>query len=238
MIKMQIITKNDSLRKITAQKNKISDGTDVQKNTKNDIIYSGEKDEKTIIVGIGASTGGPKALQEVLAALPGTFAFPVVVVQHMPPGFTKSLASRLDGLCELTVKEAEDGEKLSIGNIYIAPGDYHLKVIRRPGGSFIIALDKTAQVNGHRPSVDVMFESIYEAKPFGAVGVIMTGMGSDGVNGLRLIKKLPKSYIIAQDEATSTVFGMPGAAVKAGLADAVLPVNEISSHLLKVLGGV
>lgn len=235
---MHIITKNDSIRKITAQKNKISDGKDVQKNTKNDIIYSVEKDEKTIIVGIGSSTGGPKALQEVLASLPAGFAFPVVVVQHMPPGFTKSLASRLDGLCELTVKEAQDGEKLNAGSVYIAPGDYHLRVIRKPGGSFAVALDKSQQVNGHRPSVDVMFESIYEAKPFGAVGVIMTGMGSDGVNGLRLIRKLPRTYIIAQDEATSTVFGMPGSAVKAGVVDVVLPLNEISSHLLKVLGGV
>lgn len=185
------------------------------------------------IVAIATSTGGPRALQEVISTLPSNLDASVVVVQHMPAGFTRSLAERLDSISAVRVKEAEDGEKLSAHTVYIAPGDRHLKVEKTPGG-YGIKLDDSARYNGHKPSADVMYDSIARMGIKNVVGVIMTGMGSDGAAGLRAIKK-NGAFNISQDEKTSVVYGMPKAAVKIGVVDIVVGINNISEEIVKSL---
>ncbi|WP_394137074.1 protein-glutamate methylesterase/protein-glutamine glutaminase [Cytobacillus oceanisediminis] len=184
------------------------------------------------IICIGTSTGGPRALQRVLTELPGNLNAPVLIVQHMPAGFTKSLASRLNGLSELTVKEAEEGDVLEKGTAYIAPGGFHLKV-GRSGRDLVLHLDESPPKNGHRPSVDIMFESLSELKDFRKIAVIMTGMGADGREGLAAIKKSGEVKAIAESMDTSIVFGMPRAAIEAGLIDDVQNVERIAESILK-----
>ncbi|MFS0782282.1 protein-glutamate methylesterase/protein-glutamine glutaminase [Bacillus sp. 1P06AnD] len=184
------------------------------------------------LVAIGTSTGGPRALQSVLTMLPKDFSLPIVIVQHMPPGFTKSLASRLDQLSEISVKEAEDGDVLEKGTAYLAPGGYHLKV-EGNGTILKIALSKDEVRNGHRPSVDVMFESISLVKHLSTIAVVMTGMGSDGTKGLALIKENQPAVCIAESEETSIVFGMPKSVIGAKLADTVEHVENIADAILR-----
>jgi len=190
---------------------------------------------KTLIA-IGTSTGGPRALQEVLPNIPGNVPAAVLVVQHMPPGFTKSLADRLNNLSELNVKEAEEGEVIKPGYAYIAPGDYHMEVAKTTEGVLKIRLTKGALVNGHRPSVDVMMDSIAKTGFPSVIGVILTGMGSDGSKGIVNIKKANKGFIISQDEQSCVVYGMPMAAVKTGVVDAVVPLKNIAEDIVKNLG--
>lgn len=186
------------------------------------------------LVCIGTSTGGPRALQQVLTSLPKTIDAPILVVQHMPAGFTKSLAVRLDSISEITVKEAEDGDVLQKGTAYIAPGGYHLKV--KDGGSNItIYLDRTDPINGHRPSVDVMYQSVSELKNYSKVAVIMTGMGSDGANGLKALKSSGGTIAIAESEETSVVFGMPKSAIATNLVDEVVNLKEIAATIMKYI---
>ncbi|MDQ0214282.1 two-component system chemotaxis response regulator CheB [Oikeobacillus pervagus] len=187
---------------------------------------------KKIIV-IGTSTGGPRALQEVLTRLPADIHAPILIVQHMPPKFTKSLATRLNRLCKIKVKEAEDGEILQLGTAYIAPGDYHLKV-KEIGGTVAVHLDKTPPRNGHRPAVDVLFESVSPLH-FDKIAVVMTGMGSDGANGLVKLKREGNVRAIAESKDTSVVFGMPKSAIATHLIDDVRPVNQIAKAILKYL---
>jgi two-component system chemotaxis response regulator CheB len=184
------------------------------------------------IICIGTSTGGPRALQRVLTELPGNINAPVLIVQHMPAGFTKSLAIRLNSLSELTVKEAEEGDILEKGTAYIAPGGFHLKV-GRSGRDLVLHLDESPPKNGHRPSVDIMFESLSELKDFRKIAVIMTGMGADGREGLAAIKKSGEVKAIAESKETSIVFGMPRAAIEAGLIDDVQNVERIAESILK-----
>ncbi|MCE7794585.1 chemotaxis response regulator protein-glutamate methylesterase [Salipaludibacillus sp. CUR1] len=184
------------------------------------------------MVVIGTSTGGPKALQKVLPLLPATFPHPVLVVQHMPEGFTKSLSERLDALSHIKVKEAENGEIIKKGVAYIAPGGYHLKV-RRVGTSVAIHLDQSPSVNGHRPSVDVMFTSLSAVKLDKVIAVLMTGMGQDGKNGLLHLKKSVKTAAIAESESTAVVFGMPKAAIETNLVDEVKDIDAIAASLIK-----
>ncbi len=184
------------------------------------------------IICIGTSTGGPRALQKVLADLPGNLNAPILIVQHMPAGFTKSLASRLNGLSELTVKEAEEGDILKNGTAYIAPGGFHLKVVRI-GRDLVLHLDESPPKNGHRPSVDVMFESIGELRNVRKIAVIMTGMGADGRDGLAFIKENGEVKAIAESKETSIVYGMPRAAIEAGLVDEVQNVERIAESILK-----
>ncbi|KZE32719.1 protein-glutamate methylesterase/protein-glutamine glutaminase [Crenobacter luteus] len=186
------------------------------------------------LVCIGASTGGTEALRELLCALPAAMP-PILVVQHMPEGFTHSFAQRLDGVCALSVKEAEDGEPLRPGTVYIAPGHSHLRVRRRSSG-LAAALDKGEPVNRHRPSVDVLFRSASELPAGRVLGVILTGMGRDGAEGMRCLKEAG-AYNIAQDEATCVVYGMPKEAVAAGGVDEVLPLAWIAPRLLERLRG-
>ena len=181
------------------------------------------------IVALGASTGGTEALRDILCAMPAD-APPMVVVQHMPEAFTASFAARLSSLGRMAVREAVDGERLRRGEALIARGDHHLR-IRRVGYELVTEVGRDAPVSLHRPSVDVLFRSVAEAAGPGSVGVILTGMGSDGAAGLRALR-LAGAHTIAQDEATSVVYGMPGAAVAAGGVCESLPLDRIAASIL------
>jgi two-component system chemotaxis response regulator CheB len=185
--------------------------------------------EATRVVAIGISTGGPNALQYLLARLPGDFPGSIIVVQHMPQGFTQMFANRLDETCAIDVKEAQSGDMIVAGRALICPGDRHIKVRRMPLGNTAVLTDEP-RVNGHRPSVDVLFRSM--AAEFGsrAVGLLMTGMGEDGASGLGLIKNAG-GMTIAQSEETCVVFGMPKAAIERGFAMRVLPLDMMASTL-------
>jgi two-component system, chemotaxis family, protein-glutamate methylesterase/glutaminase len=192
------------------------------------------KNSSKKILCIGTSTGGPRALQKVLTGLPGNIDVPIFIVQHMPSGFTKSLADRLNSLCDITVKEAEHGEVIRKGVAYIAPGGYHLKV-KRIGTSLAIDIELSEVRNGHRPSVDVMFESISELHEYVKIAVIMTGMGSDGSKGLKQLKESGQVIGIAESEESSIVFGMPKAAIATNHIDNVVPLDNISGTILRYL---
>lgn len=187
------------------------------------------------IVAIGTSTGGPKSLQDVIPKIPGNIPAAFLIVQHMPPGFTKSLSERLNSMSELTVKEAEAGEVIKAGYAYIAPGDYHM-LVEKTGGTVRIRLSKEPPVGGHRPAVDVMMESLSNAAYKNIAAVIMTGMGGDGSEGIKLIKKNNGGYIIAQDEKSCIVYGMPKVAVQTGAVDVVVPLKEIAAEIIKYVG--
>lgn len=184
------------------------------------------------LVAIGTSTGGPQALQSVITRLPGNLPCGVVIVQHMPAGFTKSLAERLDSISEIAVKEAENDEMIKEGQVYIAPGNYHMRIAPANGGRKIV-LSQEPPVGNHRPAVNVMFDSVAQ---FGKdlISVIMTGMGCDGCEGMKKIKA-SGGYSIAQDEPTCVVYGMPKAVVDAGLADEVRPLSKIAEAIVEAV---
>ncbi|MFZ3587902.1 protein-glutamate methylesterase/protein-glutamine glutaminase [Bacillus sp. DJP31] len=186
------------------------------------------------IVCIGTSTGGPRALQQVLTRLPREMDAPLLIVQHMPPGFTKSLAVRLNSLCQIEVKEAEDGEILRKGIAYIAPGGFHLKV-KKIGSSIAVQLDQSPPRNGHRPAVDVLFESVSKLSEYAKIAVIMTGMGSDGTDGLKEMKSTGEVLSMAEAEETSIVFGMPKSAIATNKVDIVVNLDEIATQIMKKL---
>ena len=184
------------------------------------------------IIFIGASTGGTEATKEVLMNLPPDSPA-VVITQHMPPGFTKSYANRLDGLCRIRVKEAVDGERVLPGHAYIAPGGFHLSV-ERSGANYIARVSDGEPVNRHKPSVEVLFESAARVVGQNALGIMLTGMGADGAKAMRTMKDAG-SYNVCQDEATCVVFGMPREAIAHGAADEVLPLQRIAPALLERL---
>ncbi len=186
------------------------------------------------IVTIGISTGGPFSLQRVVPLLPVNFPVPVAIVQHMPAHFTKSLAERLDSISRLEVCEAEDGMELSGGKVYIAPGGLHMK-FRRSGGSARITVSHDPGDTLHRPSVDVMFSSAFELFGGNVLAAVMTGMGHDGVEGARLIRRAG-GKVIAQNEDSCVVYGMPRSIVEADLADAIVPLENIAATLAGALG--
>ncbi|WP_323119412.1 protein-glutamate methylesterase/protein-glutamine glutaminase [Burkholderia alba] len=189
--------------------------------------------EKLIIV--GASTGGTEAIREVLTPLPPD-APAVLIAQHMPPGFTKSFAQRLNGLCRIAVKEAEHGERVLPGHAYIAPGHAHL-LLARSGANYIAHLSEEPPVNRHRPSVDVLFRSAALHAGKNAVGVILTGMGRDGAAGLLEMKR-SGAYTFAQDEASCVVFGMPREAIALGGADDIAPLADMSRRIMARLASM
>ncbi|MEZ7171418.1 chemotaxis response regulator protein-glutamate methylesterase [Sporosarcina sp. OR05] len=198
---------------------------------------SGKKMSKqlTSFVIIGTSTGGPRALQAVLTELPKSIPAPILVVQHMPPGFTKSLAQRLDGLSEIHVKEAEDGEPFVNGTAYIAPGGKHL-IIDAGSNGYNVRLDEIEPPRkGHRPAVDVLLESASNFPAIQFLSVIMTGMGHDGKEGLQTLKASCNTIAIAESERTSIVYGMPKAIRDAGLADQVVDLEEIPTVIMNSL---
>lgn len=184
------------------------------------------------IVAIGTSTGGPSALQSVLPQLPADFPVPVIVAQHMPPGFTGPLAQRLNGLCALNVREGIHGEVLKAGTVYVAPAGKQIQVMRRNGQLLLNIGDESPITTLYHPSVDVMFLSLAKAVGKGALGVVMTGMGNDGLKGMREIKTL-EGFAIAEAEETCVVYGMPRAIVDAGLADRVVPLGEIGQVIVE-----
>ena len=190
----------------------------------------------TPIVTMGTSTGGPRALKEVFTQLPADLDAPLVIVQHMPKGFTKSLAERLNKSCLLQVKEAEHGEGLRNGTAYIAPGGYHIQVMSDVRGHLFFNLDESAPLQGHRPAVDRLLLSLAALEKVQTISVVMTGMGSDGRRGLHELKrKHPQTYSIVESENSCIVFGMPNAIIKAGLADEVIPLSGIGSSIIKAL---
>jgi two-component system chemotaxis response regulator CheB len=187
--------------------------------------------QRVDLLAVGCSTGGPEALTSVLTRMPADLPVPVVVVQHMPPVFTRLFAERLDRASKLTVTEAVDGTTLRPGHVYIAPGDRHLEVVRSG------TVTKTRLHDGPpecfcRPAVDVLFRSVAAAFKGSALGVVLTGMGQDGKRGAEYLRS-GGSRIVVQDEATSVVWGMPGAIATAGLADSILPLDQIGSAVLE-----
>lgn len=183
------------------------------------------------IVAIGTSTGGPRALHEVICSLPANFPSPVLVVQHMPPKFTKSLAQRLDSFSSLQVVEATNGEKVSAGVVYIAPGGHHMELGKDIDG-YRIRLTEQPLRNGHRPSVDVLFESLIDHQELKRHAVIMTGMGSDGAKGMMQLAQSGAVSTIAESEETCVVYGMPRCAIEGGHVRTVLPLQHIASELV------
>jgi two-component system chemotaxis response regulator CheB len=181
------------------------------------------------LVAIGASTGGTEALAQVLRALPAD-APPVVIVQHMPEKFTAAFAQRLDGLCQVRVAEAGPGDRLLPGQALIAPGDHHM-LLRRSGASYQVEIVSGPHVARHRPSVDVLFRSVAQAAGPNALGMLLTGMGDDGARGL-LEMRQAGAGTIAQDEATSVVFGMPGEALRRGATDRALPLSRMAEEIV------
>lgn len=192
---------------------------------------------KEKVVVIGASTGGPPVLERILSELPYNFSAAILIVQHMPAKFTKSLAERLDRISEVVVKEAEEGDVVELGRAYVAPGDFHMTVKRkriRSKAKTIISLNQHPLVHGLRPSVDVTMKSVAAVYGEDAIGIILTGMGEDGAEGMRAIKRR-NGKTIAQDEATSLIFGMPKRVIEKGDADYVFPAFEISKGIIKLL---
>jgi two-component system, chemotaxis family, protein-glutamate methylesterase/glutaminase len=183
----------------------------------------------TKLVAIGVSTGGPQALEFLLAQLPPDFPGSIVIVQHMPEGFTDMFARRLDEICPLPVKEAQSGDILQAGRVLVCPGSRHLRVKRLTMGDVVVLSDE-ARVNGHRPSVDVLFNSVAEEFGSQAVAVLMTGMGDDGAEGLGAVKK-SGGLTIAQNEESCVVFGMPKAAIERGYALRVVALDVLASTL-------
>ncbi len=181
------------------------------------------------IICIGASTGGTEAIREVLTPMPAD-APAIVITQHMPPGFTTSFATRLNGLCKIRVAEARDGERILPGHAYIAPGGRHLR-IERSGSNYIAVVEDTEPVNRHRPSVEVLFKSCARVIGPNAIGIMLTGMGADGASAMREMKDAG-SYNYVQDEASCVVFGMPRMAIQHGAAHEVLPLNQIAPAVL------
>ncbi|MEC0240512.1 chemotaxis response regulator protein-glutamate methylesterase [Paenibacillus dokdonensis] len=196
---------------------------------------SEQRDGFNQIVAIGCSTGGPRALKAVLEKIPGDLPAPVVIVQHMPPNFTKSLAQRLNSFSSLEVMEAEHGMGLKAGCAYIAPGGKHMRVTQGPGGRFSLILSEDEPLNGHRPSVDVLFESLLPLEALKRHAVLMTGMGSDGA---RMMKRLYDSGVcstFAESEETCIVYGMPRSAVELNCVSHVLPLQEIAAGVIRAV---
>ncbi len=183
-------------------------------------------------VTIGISTGGPLSLQKVIPQLSKKINCPIFIVQHMPPKFTKSLADRLNSMSELEVKEAENKEAVRDGVVYIAPGGLHMTIDRNNLGTFFVSISKEPSSSLYRPSVDVMIDSVVDGYGKNTLGIIMTGMGKDGLEGIGKMKQTG-GYCIAQDEESSVVYGMPKAVTEAGFADVIAPLDKISEIINK-----
>ena len=194
-------------------------------------MVTGEK-----IVAIASSTGGPKALQFVIPLLPANLDAPVVLVQHMPAGFTKSLAERLNTLGKIAVKEAEDGDILEKGHVYIAPGGKHMKLAKAPGNRTRIFFSDEPAREGVKPAANYMYESLSDTSYAEVCCVVLTGMGADGTQGIVNLEKSKKLHIISQDEASCAVYGMPKAIALSGLVNEVLPLTKIADAITKEIG--
>jgi two-component system chemotaxis response regulator CheB len=183
------------------------------------------------VVAIGTSTGGPGALSELIPQLPADLPVPIVIVQHMPPLFTRLLAERLNVIASLEVREGKEGEKVRRGQVWIAPGDHHMTVVRK-GADILLALNRDAEENSCRPAVDVLFRSVAQIYGANVLAVVLTGMGSDGTQGAAAIREAG-GEVIVQDEESSVVWGMPGKVVAASLADRIYPLSGIASEVVR-----
>jgi two-component system chemotaxis response regulator CheB len=187
------------------------------------------------IIAIGASTGGTEAIKRVLVEMPAD-APGILITQHIPKAFSTSFAKRMDECCAMTVTEAEDGQQVLAGHVYIAPGDRHLYLVR-DGARYVCRLDDGAPVNRHKPSVDVLFKSVAKCAGQNAIGALLTGMGKDGAKGLKAMRAAG-SRTVAQDEASSVVWGMPGEAVAVGAAEEVVSIDDMARHLRDLAEGM
>lgn len=227
VINLYTVSRNTREVRDTAARNKINRNPDTER--PQIVIRSAVRSDFDLLA-VGSSLGGPEALKRFIPNLPADFPIPVVITQHMPEGFTATMAGVLDEQSPLIVREARGGEILRPGYVYIAPGGKHL-LVRKAGGNssgkYILALDTGPMVHGCRPSVDVMFNSIADSVTGNVLAVVLTGMGYDGTEGVRNMKKSGKCYCITQDQATSVVYGMPAAVYKAGLSDLSLAIHNI-----------
>lgn len=196
---------------------------------------SSSSDSFQKIVAIGTSTGGPRALQQVMREIPHDFPAPIVIVQHMPPKFTRSLAQRLNSCSTIQVVEAEHNQRLATGTAYIAPGGYHMIVEEESGHQYKIKLTSEEPRMGHRPSVDRLFESLLPCTRLERYAVIMTGMGSDGAKGMKALKESGALATIAESEETCVVYGMPRSAVELKGVDYILPLHQIAPKLVELV---
>lgn len=192
---------------------------------------NGRPQGRVDVVAIGTSTGGPNALTALIPRLPADFPVPIVIVQHMPPLFTRLLAERLSGLGRLKVQEGKEGECLRPGQVWIAPGDHHMTVTRK-GREFVLGVNEDAPENSCRPAVDVLFRSVAQCYGVNVLAVVLTGMGADGTRGSAVIRQAG-GQVIVQDEASSVVWGMPGSVVAAQLADQIYPLDGIGSEMVR-----
>lgn len=219
----------ESREKILADRRTTNKVVDIVK--RNAVRVPGSK-----IVAIASSTGGPKALQSVIPKLPAQLDAPVLVVQHMPKGFTASLAERLNDLSEIKVKEAQEGDELQKGTVYIAMGGKHMNVRMSTAGRYTIHLSDEPNREGVKPCANYMYESLMDSRFDNIVCVVMTGMGADGTEGIKNLETKKKVHVIAQDQNSSTVFGMPKSVIGAGLSDQVVPLEQIAQEVILHVG--
>ena len=224
---------------VKAKKSKPSKASNVSKN-KSDVVSCNKKAKVSHggskkLVALACSTGGPKALQYVLPKLPANLDAAVVLVQHMPVGFTESLAKRLDDLCDIKVKEAADNELIQKGVVYIARGGTHITVIDK-NGSLYTKFDDSPPVVGLKPCANIMYESLQNISYDEIVCVVLTGMGADGTKGIQALSKCKHIHVIAQNQESSTVYGMPRAVYESGLVDVVCDINKIAEEIVKKVG--
>ncbi len=197
-------------------------------------VKAGGKNNK--LIAMVCSTGGPKSLKEVIPKIPENIDAPIVLVQHMPKGFTESLANRLNELSKVNVKEAQDGDVLTKGTVYLAPGGRHMRVTSDKSGAYQIVLSDEPAVGGLRPCGDLMYESLCGTDFSEIVCVVMTGMGADGTKGIGQLCKTNNIHVISQDEATSVVYGMPRVVAEVGLSDEVVPLGKIADTITRNVG--
>lgn len=188
------------------------------------------------LVALACSTGGPKALQSVIPYLPKNLDAPMVLVQHMPPGFTKSMADRLNELSEISVKEAQEGDILEKGHVYVAPGGKHMEVVKMRDGSHRIALNDMPPIGGLRPCANIMFDSLTKTDYDEIICIVLTGMGADGTNGILSLNRKKPIHVIAQDAQTCVVYGMPRAIAEAGMVDEMVPLEQVAKTITKNVG--
>lgn len=219
----------ESKEKLLKEKRTIDSVVDIVK--KHSVIAPGDK-----LVAIASSTGGPKALQRVIPELPAELDAPVLVVQHMPAGFTASLAERMNSLSKMTVVEAGEGEELEKGKVYIARGGSHMKVQRTSAGRSVIRYTDEPSREGVKPCANYMYESLMDCRFDNIVCVVMTGMGADGTEGIRNLKTKKKVHVIAQDQNSSTVYGMPKSIVTAGLSNQIVPLEQLAQEIILHVG--
>jgi two-component system chemotaxis response regulator CheB len=213
-----------------------STGSEKKEVPKRPLRSSGKVIRGSKLVALACSTGGPKALQQVIPSLPGNLDAPMLLVQHMPEGFTKPLADRLNSLSNIRVKEAEDGDLLEKGVVYIAKGGRQMRLLATDKGGHRIELTEEPARGGLRPCADIMYESLVDSDFEKITCVVLTGMGADGTEGIKQLKDTKKIYVIAQDKESSTVYGMPKVVAEAGLVNEVVPLDMVSNAITTNVG--